>query len=91
MSRLHKALSSQLFTRLGILTVLLLSLAAVSFPQTQSTKACGTCWYAIGCECWTCSSSKNTACTLNPGGGADCKSGGECTDPTPAPVDPPQN
>jgi hypothetical protein len=78
MSRLHKALSSHLFTRFGILTLLLLSLAAVSFPQTQAAKACGTCWYAIGCECWTCSSSANTACTLNPGNNADCMSGGPC-------------
>ena len=92
MSKLLKALSSPLLTRLGILTLMLLSLAVVSFPKTQSAKACGTCWYAIGCSCWTCSSSKNTACTLNPGGGADCQSGGTChDDPPPNPEDPPQN
>ena len=91
MSTLLKALGSPVLTRLGILTLLLSSLAVVSFPQSSSVRACGTCWYAIGCACWTCSSSKNTACTLNPGGGADCSSGGQCTDPTPAPELPPEN
>lgn len=95
MPRLLKALCSPLLTRVGILTLLLLSLAAVSFPQSESAKAgCGTCWWAIGCQCWTCSQSNpNTACTLNPGNGGDCLSGGRCTDPGGGyePEQPPEN
>jgi len=75
-----RVLCSSLFTRLGILALLVLSLVAVSFPKSQSAQACGRCWYAIGCQCWTCSPTEKTACTLNPGGGADCQSGGECKD-----------
>ena len=92
MSTLLKALGSPILTRLGIITLLLLSLAVVSFPQSSSVRACGTCWYAIGCSCWTCSPTKNTACTLNPGGGADCMSGGTCNGGgAPAPVGPSDN
>jgi len=78
MSNLKMFLSSALLTRLGVLVLLVLSLVAVSFPQSQSARACGSCWWSIGCGCWTCSPTKLTACTLSPPGGADCQSGGNC-------------
>ena len=80
MSKLRGAFCSSLFTRLGVLALLLLSLAAVSFRQSQAAQACGTCWYAIGCACWTCSSSQQTACTLGSSPENQCQSGGKCTE-----------
>lgn len=80
MSKLRGAFCSSLFTRLGVLALLLLSLTAFSFPQTRSAQACGTCWYAIGCACWTCSQSQQTACTLGSTPENQCQSGGKCTE-----------
>jgi uncharacterized membrane protein len=75
---LSKALSSSLFTRLGVLAVLVLSLAAVSFSRTPSATACGHCWWSIGAEAFTCSPDNQTRCTLSSNPAALCTSGGAC-------------